>query len=213
MVVIDGAVELFGRDSSGNLVTLLLNADGTLSGATPDAHAASHAPAGSDPLTLVPAHLHAGVAGDGGQLVISSANVTFHGCSAYHNAVQTGSAGVRSLNSEDFDTDGYHDNATNNSRITIPAGLGGYYLVRGFVYTGASPDGSTPILVRIQHNGLDTVRGTNTYQANVGGSTEWIGLLEAGDYVEIYTDTIGNTGHASAPAAQNALSVALLGTV
>jgi hypothetical protein len=30
-----------------------------------------------------------------------------------------------------YDTDGFHDPATNNSRITIPAGLGGYYMVYG----------------------------------------------------------------------------------
>jgi hypothetical protein len=32
-------------------------------------------------------------------------------------------------NQESFDTDNFHDNATNNDRITIPTGLGGYYLV------------------------------------------------------------------------------------
>jgi hypothetical protein len=29
---------------------------------------------------------------------------------------------------EDYDTDSYHDNSTNNTRITIPAGLAGYYM-------------------------------------------------------------------------------------
>jgi hypothetical protein len=33
--------------------------------------------------------------------------------------------------SENFDTAAYHDNTTNNSRITIPAGKAGYYLVTG----------------------------------------------------------------------------------
>jgi len=34
-----------------------------------------------------------------------------------------------SFNSENFDTNGFHDNATNNERLTVPTGLGGYYRV------------------------------------------------------------------------------------
>jgi hypothetical protein len=33
---------------------------------------------------------------------------------------------------EDFDTDSFHDNVTNNSRVTIPAGKAGKYLVSAF---------------------------------------------------------------------------------
>ncbi len=33
------------------------------------------------------------------------------------------------FNSETYDTDAYHDNSTNNSRITIPVGKTGYYSV------------------------------------------------------------------------------------
>jgi hypothetical protein len=33
------------------------------------------------------------------------------------------------FNQETYDTDAYHDNATNNSRLTIPAGKTGYYLI------------------------------------------------------------------------------------
>ena len=32
------------------------------------------------------------------------------------------------FNQELYDTDGFHDNVTNNGRITIPSGKGGYYL-------------------------------------------------------------------------------------
>jgi hypothetical protein len=32
-----------------------------------------------------------------------------------------------------YDTDSFHDTSTNNSRITIPSGKGGYYLVWGVV--------------------------------------------------------------------------------
>lgn len=33
------------------------------------------------------------------------------------------------FDTEQVDTDGFHDNVTNNSRLTIPAGLGGFYLI------------------------------------------------------------------------------------
>jgi cytochrome c1 len=52
------------------------------------------------------------------------------GCQLYKddqvvsNATQT----AMSFNYEIYDTSGFHDNTTNNSRITIPAGLGGKYL-------------------------------------------------------------------------------------
>ena len=32
------------------------------------------------------------------------------------------------FNAESFDTDAFHDNSTNNSRITVPAGKAGYYM-------------------------------------------------------------------------------------
>jgi hypothetical protein len=34
---------------------------------------------------------------------------------------------------ENFDTDAFHDNSTNNSRITIPTGKGGKYLITAWV--------------------------------------------------------------------------------
>ena len=38
---------------------------------------------------------------------------------------------------EEYDTNGFHDNATNNSRITIPTGYGGKYLITSQIM---SPD-------------------------------------------------------------------------
>jgi hypothetical protein len=58
----------------------------------------------------------------------------FVGCSLYQTAGSTsitnGTYVAMAYDAERFDTHGFHDNVTNNSRITIPAGLGGYYLVR-----------------------------------------------------------------------------------
>jgi hypothetical protein len=78
------------------------------------------------------------------------------------------------LNTENFDTDGFHDNSTNNSRITIPTGKGGKYLVSiefqndltcnyAFMYFSKNgsltgmPNGSPgAFMARIQGNGGNT---------------------------------------------------------
>jgi hypothetical protein len=56
---------------------------------------------------------------------------TFAGCSIKQSSAQSISNNTDTIinfDSEFFDTDAYHDTSSNNSRITIPAGKGGYYL-------------------------------------------------------------------------------------
>ncbi len=59
------------------------------------------------------------------------------GCAAYANAISTTFSAVTNtilpFNNEEFDTDAFHDNSTNNSRLTIPTGKGGKYLITGMV--------------------------------------------------------------------------------
>ena len=50
----------------------------------------------------------------------------FRGCRLYRASAQsvtTGSAQTLTWDTESFDTDTFHDNSTNNSRITIPSGV------------------------------------------------------------------------------------------
>lgn len=58
---------------------------------------------------------------------------SFVGCVAYTAASSFTTTGgtpyVFGWNAESIDTDGFHDNSTNNSRLTIPTGKGGKYLV------------------------------------------------------------------------------------
>ena len=57
---------------------------------------------------------------------------TFAGCSVYKSANQSITSSTQTIltfNTELFDTNSYHDNATNNSRITIPSGKAGYYSI------------------------------------------------------------------------------------
>jgi hypothetical protein len=58
------------------------------------------------------------------------AYVTKTGAQSLTNNTDT----IITWNAERFDTDGFHDNVTNNSRMTIPSGKGGKYLVLGSAY-------------------------------------------------------------------------------
>jgi hypothetical protein len=92
-----------------------------------------------------------------------------------------------SFTSEDFDSDAYHDNSTNPSRITIPSALGGTY----WVYAGIKFDGNATGVryIGIQKNGS----GTNLARVDQDGTTQdqslFVGQtmqLSASDYLEIY---------------------------
>jgi hypothetical protein len=50
-------------------------------------------------------------------------------------------------NTETFDVGGYHDNATNNSRITIPSGKAGYYGVNAWCQVDNNTNGSRSIVI------------------------------------------------------------------
>jgi hypothetical protein len=65
-------------------------------------------------------------------LSVNSRPVIMAGCRVYHNAAQTiTTATVTALafNTERFDTDAFHDTVTNNTRLTVPVGQAGKYLI------------------------------------------------------------------------------------
>jgi hypothetical protein len=82
-----------------------------------------------------------------------------------------------------LDTDGFHDPASNNSRITIPSGKGGKYLVFGQI---VNDQGSGPARIRINLNGsvfLENrfAQGNDDFTGQISS----IITLAAGDYVEL----------------------------
>lgn len=135
---------------------------------------------------------------------------TRHGCLIYRNATET-STTVLHFNAELDDTDGYHDTATNNERITIPTGLGGLYAFEFGTSCGFSSSSANGI--RLRKNG-STVISTNWYvdaQGYVRGVA--VAVLAAADYVEAtnFTGVSVSFGHASAFEAQEHLSAYLIG--
>jgi len=90
-------------------------------------------------------------------------------------------------NVEDTDPQGMHNPATNDSRITVPAGMGGLYAVGGNIQWALSATGNRITMIRL--NGTtelvreQTPVNSATYGTDQSVSTIW--RLAAGDYIEL----------------------------
>jgi hypothetical protein len=118
----------------------------------------------------------------------SSVSPTFVGCSLRKTAAQTTSAAtytVITFTAEDIDTNGFHDNSTNTSRITIPTGYAGKYLITAQLSTN---NGDQTHTSAIKKNGANynTFPSGKSAQSGAGCSSNTLIMdLAVGDYVEI----------------------------
>jgi hypothetical protein len=124
---------------------------------------------------------------------------TFVGCFIYGTSNQTiSNATVTTVPfaAENFDSDGFHDNATNNSRITIPTGKGGKYLVVG--QSSFAPNLTGFRQLRILKNGtavqISQMNNNASNTVDLQNNVSYILSLAAGDYIEmaVYQNTGGN---------------------
>lgn len=88
-----------------------------------------------------------------------------------------------------WDTDNFHDTATNNTRMTIPSGKGGKYLVNAMVFFNSTV--STNIITAIYKNGSLLNGNVRGYVNYVQYTTEYnsgsiVVEAAAGDYLELY---------------------------
>jgi hypothetical protein len=113
---------------------------------------------------------------------------TFLGCRVTKSANQalvTATNTAITWDVEDYDTNTMHDNVTNNSRITIPSGQGGYYLVQAnLVYN----DPNSSYSIAIYKNGAAVKRN---YSGTTNANDQDIEItavlnLAAADYIEIF---------------------------
>ena len=124
---------------------------------------------------------------------------TFVGCSLYKTSNQTISNATNtaiSFQAENFDTDTFHDNSTNNTRITIPAGKGGKYLITGSI---AWSTGANERVAMIYKNGTIVNYMAQEYPANLGGfyhPFNYVISLVATDYIELFCNQ-GSGGNLS----------------
>jgi hypothetical protein len=114
---------------------------------------------------------------------------TYVGASAYKSANQTLTTATftaLTYNTELFDTDAFHDNSTNTTRMTIPAGKAGKYLVTGLTSYAGNATGVRQAAIYkngsvFAYNGLPGATVTDIYVTN----SLVMNLLVA-DYIEIF---------------------------
>lgn len=104
------------------------------------------------------------------------------------NQTLTAGAGATAItfNSEIDDTDTFHDTATNNSRLTVPSGLGGRYWIHAHPTMDADGSNHNRIDFTIRLNGATSIKVSQFVSHTLTGGFE-IALtynLSAGDYVE-----------------------------
>lgn len=79
---------------------------------------------------------------------------------AYANAVSVANNAVVPFAAESFDNGGFHDNVTNNSRLTVPSGGDGrYVLTLHATITKSPPGGISGIGLKLRKNGADLYSG------------------------------------------------------
>jgi hypothetical protein len=120
----------------------------------------------------------------------------FVGAYAYKSANQTLTSGASTLisfNTENFDTNGFHDNATNNSRMTIPTGYGGKYLLSVMFYYASNAAGYRELTIKKNGSFINYFYAPGNSQPNTIQGALVLSLV-AGDYIELssYQNTGGN---------------------
>jgi hypothetical protein len=137
-------------------------------------------------------------------------------CSVFHSVaqtVQTSSATALTFDSETFDIGGLHSTSVSPTKVIIPAGGDGHYLVVGDVYFIGSAAG-TRRDVYIYVNGVAQVDIILVPNANAQRpQATWLGPLVATDFVELFVNhdvgaplSVGN----NSPGQFNRLSVTKL---
>lgn len=132
----------------------------------------------------------------------------FVGVKAYNAAGQSVTDAVLALDSEDFDSDGFHDGGgANPSRLTVPTGKDGKYIAQA----GSFVDGAARLEIRV--NGSNVRGGTGQSLAAAGFAQAHVTLnLVATDYVEVYgLAGVSRTYGAAGAANQTTLSLVKVG--
>jgi len=120
---------------------------------------------------------------------LPAATATFVGCSLYkdsgHQAVPNDTATAITWENEFFDTDAFHSTSTNISRITIPAGKAGKYLVTGGIAMEIA-NSSKSMYLRKNGSVLQNTGAFGTTTTNHIFAFAYCINLSEGDYLEMF---------------------------
>jgi hypothetical protein len=111
---------------------------------------------------------------------------TFSGCYAFNSgnvSLSNSTSTTISFDSELFDVDGYHSTTTNTSRLTVPTGKSGKFLV---TFTATVSNAANQVFLYIFKNGSETYRDQN-FNGSFTQNYEISRIIDlaAGDYVEV----------------------------
>jgi hypothetical protein len=120
---------------------------------------------------------------------LPSSTPTFVGArvtNATQQTIATATNSILTYTQETYDTDGFHDNSTNTSRFTIPAGKAGKYMIN-YIGLWSSADNTLARNVSLLKNGSNILLktfGLNT-RDDLGMSLTSVQNASVGDYFEI----------------------------
>ena len=91
---------------------------------------------------------------------------------------------------EDWDTHLFHDNSTNNTRLTVPTGLGGKYQVNAQHFFAGNASGTNRYARVIKNGSTSAPYPAYALHTTMGGASVYFNLtsvlsLVAGDYLEL----------------------------
>ena len=91
-------------------------------------------------------------------------------------------------NTEEYDTDAFHSTSTNNERITIPTGKGGYYLIAGAIRFTANGTGNRGVELTVNGTAINYAffQPSATSANSPVFPMSYIVKLNAGDYIELF---------------------------
>jgi hypothetical protein len=114
---------------------------------------------------------------------------SFVGCSLYNSGAQsiaTGTFTALTFDSERFDTNSFHSTVTNTSRITIPTGKDGKYLITSSIEMDTNTTGRR--LVRLYKNGSAEIEMSRIPASSINPLAVGTVILSlsAADYIEVF---------------------------
>jgi hypothetical protein len=131
------------------------------------------------------------------------ASPTFVGCQAIADNfsvsyTQYANLAIPFASADKFDTNNFHDPATNNTRITIPTGYTGKYLFTftGFLGTQNTYANAQPYINGAAYKDYYSFQFYTSFSGTANGrfASTVLMNLNAGDYVEVYYSSDKTTG-------------------
>ena len=122
---------------------------------------------------------------------------TFVGCYIVGTAdqvISNNTTTVITFDAEVFDTNGFHDNTTNNQRVTIPSGKSGKYLFTFFIYQGGGTSGYR--IMKIYKNGsqFQEYNSTPYFSTSNDLGQQYSTILDLADGDYIHMGFLQNSG-------------------